>query len=143
MTQYKHFLVATDLELDNDELMEKASYFAKCFDAKLSLVHVVHPITANAYGFIDMAEYEQEAVKNAKEELSNIGSAYHINADNQHVLIGYARDQILELSEKISADAIIIGSHGRHGFSALLGSTANSVAHHADKDVILIRVHKK
>ena len=40
-------------------------------------------------------------------------------------------------------DLIVIGSHGRHGLALLLGSTANSVLHHARCDVLAVRLQNQ
>ncbi len=44
--------------------------------------------------------------------------------------------------EEINADLIVVGSHGRHGFALLMGSTANGVLHGARRDVLAVRVGK-
>ncbi len=51
--------------------------------------------------------------------------------------------EIHALAEKLSADLIIVGSHGRHGLALLLGSTANGVLHGAKCDVLAMRVGKE
>jgi universal stress protein A len=40
-------------------------------------------------------------------------------------------------------DLVVVGSHGRHGLSLLLGSTANGVLHGAGCDVLAVRVGKQ
>jgi len=37
-------------------------------------------------------------------------------------------------------DLIAVASHGRHGISVLLGSTADGVMHTASCDVLMVRV---
>ena len=54
--------------------------------------------------------------------------------------MGPTKSQIQEIAESIGIDLIICGSHGRHGLSLLLGSTANAVLHHATCDVLAIRI---
>lgn len=50
---------------------------------------------------------------------------------------------ILEQAKKLHTDLIVMGSHGRHGISLLLGSTANGVIHHAQCDVFVVRVKEE
>ena len=47
---------------------------------------------------------------------------------------------ILAEAQAINADLIIVGSHGRHGVSLILGSTANAILHGAQCDVLAVRV---
>ena len=54
--------------------------------------------------------------------------------------VGKDHQEILEFAEINQVDLIVIGSHGRHGLALLLGSTANSVLHHAKCDVLAVRL---
>ena len=47
---------------------------------------------------------------------------------------------VLEEVERLKADLIIVGSHGRHGVRLLLGSTANAILHGAKCDVLAVRI---
>jgi universal stress protein A len=44
------------------------------------------------------------------------------------------------LAESKSADLIMLGTHSKKGLNALIGSTANAVANHAQCDVSLIKI---
>ena len=61
-------------------------------------------------------------------------------SQEQQIVLGRAADQIHELAKHRDADLIVIGSHGRHGWRRLLGSTANAVLHGAPVDVAVIRI---
>ena len=50
---------------------------------------------------------------------------------------------IINIADQEKVDLIIVGSHGRHGLALLLGSTANSVLHHAKCDVMAVRLIEK
>ena len=58
-----------------------------------------------------------------------------------HVILGAPGPEIRELASTTMADLIVIGSHGRHGFSLLLGSTANAVLHDAGCNVLAVRLN--
>lgn len=64
------------------------------------------------------------------------------NLQTAHCIVefGRAADQIIEQAKKLQAELIIISSHGRHGVSLLLGSTANAVLHHAECDVLAVKI---
>jgi universal stress protein A len=57
-----------------------------------------------------------------------------------HIILGAPGSEIRELAKATKADLIVIGSHGRHGFSLLLGSTANAVLHDAGCNVLAVRL---
>ena len=57
-----------------------------------------------------------------------------------HCLIGFPADEILLFAERICADLIVMGSHGRTGFSRLLmGSVAERVMRKASSPVLVIK----
>ncbi|MEJ2344256.1 MAG: universal stress protein, partial [Gammaproteobacteria bacterium] len=47
---------------------------------------------------------------------------------------------ILDTAKEQQVDLIVLGSHGRHGIGRLLGSTADNILHHADCDVLAVRI---
>ena len=53
---------------------------------------------------------------------------------------GTTVEKILQERDRLQADLIVLGSHGRHGLALLLGSTANGVLHHAKCDVLAVRL---
>ena len=55
---------------------------------------------------------------------------------------GHPAEQIHGVAKELGADLIVIGTHGRHGFALLLGSTANAVLHGARCDILAVRVGK-
>jgi universal stress protein A len=54
--------------------------------------------------------------------------------------VGPVKAEMISLINKEKIDCLILGSHGRHGFSELLGSTAHSAVHSAPCDVITLRI---
>ncbi len=57
-----------------------------------------------------------------------------------HVVAGNVAVEITRLAEKLDADLIVVGTHGRHGVSRLvLGSVAESVIRHAPCTVMVVR----
>lgn len=146
MANYKHILLAADFNPDDDTpVVKRAKELASVTNAKLSIVHVVeYPYNYGApYEIPTMIDWQAEVEKAAKEELAKIGAQLDIPVERQHLLMGVPKIVIIEVADKVNADLIIVGSHGRHGINLLLlGSTANGVLHSAKCDVLAVRVGK-
>lgn len=57
------------------------------------------------------------------------------------VLEGYIKDKILEMAREWPADLIVMGSHGRRGFTRfLLGSVSEAVVSHAPCSVEIVKI---
>jgi universal stress protein A len=145
MLNYKHILLTTDLSQDTVKLSERARNIAKCSNAKLSLVHVLE-YTPVVYGSGEFSipldvNIEETLHKRAAEALANLGQQIGVAAADQYVEIGSIKRAVANLAEKINADLIIVGTHGRHGVEILLGATANAILHQAKCDVLAVRTY--
>ena len=144
MGDYNTILVAVDLSSEAELVAQKAAFLAHGTAAKLHVAHVVEPVNF-AYGGdvpIDFSAIQDEIQKQAETRLGQIVGKLSVPCDT-HLVAGRAEVEIHALAEKIGADLIVLGSHGRHGLALLLGSTANSVLHGAKCDVLAVRVGKK
>lgn len=142
MAAYQKILVAIDLTHEAPRVLDKAISIASAYEAEVVLMHVVEPV-GYAYGGdipMDLTELQDQLDKAAREQLQTIGEKHGIKPDNQLVLVGRPESEIHRLSEELSADLIVVGSHGRKGFQLLLGSTANGVLHGAVCDVLAVRI---
>jgi universal stress protein A len=142
MAIYSKILVAIDLTEEAPSVLDKAMDISKAYGAEVVLVHVVEPV-GYAYGGdipMDLTELQDQLDKAARTQLQSYGEKHGIEADNQLVLVGRPESEIHRLSEELSADLIVVGSHGRKGFQLLLGSTANGVLHGAACDVLAVRI---
>ena len=143
---YKHVMVAVDLSEEAGQVLGEAQKLAADHGAKLSLISVVKPLT-QVYGGLDMAAYtqasvnfEREAQAQTTEQLKALGAGAGVEAENVHAVIGAPAPQIVDTAKDLGVDLIVVGSHGKHGLGLLLGSTANGVLHHAECDVLTIRI---
>lgn len=114
---------------------------ARC---ELHLVHVVEPDgnhTPDVAGELahDFAELERMA----EVELHRLAprvSDERIGAIQRHVRSGRPATSILELAERLKADLIIMGTHGRTGLrSLLMGSVAEMVVRRAPCSVVCVK----
>lgn len=138
--QYQHILVAIDLMEGSEQVIKKGFELAKEFAAQLSLIHVVEPLPGYGYAFVAPAEVETQLVDEAKNQLKEFGEKYTISEDNLHVVLGPTKVEILETANTHNVDLLVVGTHTRHGWGHLLGSTANAVIHSSECDVLTVRV---
>lgn len=142
MAQYQHILLATDFSPESEAVVERAQALQSNNQCKLSVIHVLEPISI-AYGGefpVDLGDLHKELEKQAEEKLTALREKLNISADDSYLEVGITEKEIIRVAEEKGIDLIVLGSHGRHGLSLLLGSTANAVLHHAKCDVLAVRV---
>ena len=142
MGEYKHILVGVDLTVESRDVSRRACALKTAFNAKLSCVHVIEPLSL-AYGGdipMDLSTIQEQIQDTAKNHLAEFASSLDIEDEDRHLIFGRPETEIHTLAKEIDADLIVVGSHGRHGLALLLGSTANGVLHGATCDVLAVRV---
>ncbi len=144
MENYKHILLAVDFYEQVDVIVNKAQLLATQNQAKLSIIHIVDslPVVDSSYG-TEMPfnmDLTTELVAQAKERIAKIAQRLKIPSERTWIEIGSVSYEIVRVAEENAVDLIVIGSHGRHGLALLLGSTANSVLHHARCEVLAVRL---
>lgn len=143
MSGYRHILCAVDLSEENVAVASRAAELAKYYQAKLSLLHVVEYIPidlANELVLPQQQEIEQQLVVQAQSNLDSLAKQIDIEPANKAVVQGSTKSEIVEYAQVNQVDLIVLGRHGRHGISRLLGSVANAVLHHAPCDVLAVKV---
>jgi universal stress protein A len=137
---YKHILFATDLTEDTEYLVKTVRTMCGYTNAKLSLIHVVEPLPGYSYAYLGIEDIEGQLIEEARQAIEKLGMKLNVAKVDQFVEVGPTKTKILKIAEDIAADLIICGSHGRHGLSLLLGSTANAILHGAKCDVLTVRL---
>ena len=151
MKDYKTLLVAVDLEGGATQVLNKAAEIAKHQDVKVIVLNVVFFPVPTYPGYYGEGLYSADQfylnTDNLRKELlpdiESLAKSAGLNSDNVVVEFGRPVETIVDVAAREKADVIILGSHGRHGISLLLGSTANGVLHHAKCDVLAIRIHEE
>jgi len=141
---YRQILLAVDFSEHGEQVIQRAHDLAKKYEARLNIIHVVEdmPIMDSSYGpivpfDIDLTDQMMDA---AQKRLAEIADRLAIPQDRRWVEIGSPKAEIIRIAKEQQVDLIVIGSHGRHGIGLLLGSTAASVIHHAECDVLAVRL---
>lgn len=137
---YKHILFATDLTEDTEFLLEKVRTLRGLTGAKLSLIHVVEPLPGYSYAYLGIEDIEGQLLEEARQAMNKLGEKMNVDKSSQFIEVGPAKTKILAMADQAGADLIMCGSHGRHGLSLLLGSTANAILHGAKCDVLTVRL---
>ena len=142
---YQHLLVAVDLTDDCHQVIERAVALAGCYQAKLSLVHVIEPMSMAFGGDVpmDLSALQEQQIEQARKQLADFATRHpQLNKDNSHLVFGQPRQEIHGLVKPLGCDLIVTGSHGRHGLALLLGSTSNDLLHGATCDVLAVHLPK-
>jgi universal stress protein A len=141
---YRHILLAVDFSEHGGRAVERALDLAQCYQADLSIIHVVEylPIMDSSLGptvpfDVDLTEQMVEA---GRKRLGELGDRLGVPENRRWVEMGSPKTEIIRIAREQDADLIILGSHGRHGIGLLLGSTASGVIHHAECDVLAVRL---
>lgn len=140
-------LVPIDFSELSQEALVNAASFAKLFGAKLTLLHVVEPMTTPDFPYSSPLLMEGgEMLVNAKHRLDRFVKAQGIDASlvaKGLVTQGRSYHEITECARTLKSDLIIISTHGYRGIKhVLLGSTTEHVVRHAPCPVLVLR-HKK
>lgn len=143
MNSLKSILAAVDLdESSADYVLESARQLAP--ETPIEVVHVLE--RAGYYNVGDPSaalidDLHGRMVREIGEYLTKLCNRHGIQ---RHTLLeGHAATMIQQHAADQGHDLILLGTHGRHGIKRLLGSTANSVLHGTDRNVLAIRVPGK
>lgn len=142
MSIYKKIIVAIDVNAEHKHVLERAMSMCQRPE-DVSLVYISMPIVylqPLLYGGEYNTMSDAEVVDDARKKLEAIADKFGIKKTNVHVKTGDISDEIKTFANKTNADLIIIGTHGRSGIKALLGSTANAVLHGVKQDVLAVRM---
>lgn len=143
---YQHILVPVDGSATSDRALQEAIRLARQQSAQLELVHVVEDIrlldSDSDINYVEMRETLRNSGKktlaHAQMVVQLVGMGAEINLLEAHGK--RITNIIMEEAERWPADLIVIGTHGRSGFSRVLfGSVAEGVVRTAHIPVLLIR----
>jgi universal stress protein A len=144
MSHYQHILIAIDYSAHSHLIADKAKALADNHHAKLSLVHVLDniPMPDTPYGTVISLDSDSSyaLLETEKAKLLTFAQLFDIDVSDCYLVWGIPKQEIVQLAQREQVDLIVVGSHGRHGLALLLGSTANSVLHYSQCDVLAVRL---
>jgi nucleotide-binding universal stress UspA family protein len=126
----KHILVPTDFAAASASALELGVQMARAFDAKLTLLHVwelpIYPYMDFMLNSTVITEVEDAATKGLARALAELQKTMPTAVSQ--LKTGLPWQGILEASDELGVDLVIMGTHGRHGLSRVtLGSMAEKV----------------
>jgi universal stress protein A len=142
MTLMKQIVVATDFSEAAGHALDYALELAQQQKAQLTVLHV-YEVPAIAYAeqtylTLDVFKALEDA---ARQQLEALMKKVHERMPSaQSVLkLGVAAETIVLQAERLGADLIVLGTHGRRGLSHLvLGSVAERTLRHAKMPVLVL-----
>ena len=142
MPVYRHVLAVVDLGERSATVLQHAAPVAELCDARLTVLHVVNYSPSPDFDYVlpPSDETEEKLIRTAEERLQELLEREALTEGVGTVVVsGRPKVEIVRVAERERADLIVIGAHGRHGLSGLLGSTTDRVLHHATCDVLTVR----
>ena len=143
---YQRILVPLDGSAISDRALQEALKLARQQGAQVRLAHAVENVRfLDSEGFIDYAALQEVAQRSGEKILARAKAAAQqagIAAETTLLESGGERIEnvIVAEAKRWPADLIVIGTHGRSGFSRLLfGSVAEGVVRGAPTPLLLIR----
>ena len=143
---YQHILIPVDGSPTSDRALQEAIAFARQQNAQMQLLHVIEEIHfVDIESSINYAELQESMKNSGAKILAQAQTAVQqagMTAETKLLEAGGERvaSVIVAAAKRWPADLIVIGTHGRSGFSRLLfGSVAEGVVRTAQVPVLLIR----
>ena len=146
MKHIKRILYATDFSPASEPAFNEAIDLAKQNDAELLVAHVIEPVryvAGEEFGgpelYVRLEEITDQNAQASMKKLIEKVDKLKVKAKSL-LLKGIAHEQIVNAAESSKADMIVIGTHGRTGFSKLfMGSVAGRVISTALCPVLTVR----
>lgn len=159
LPNYKHILYATDLTENSEHAFKHAILLARKSSAKVHILHAIPEVDASFRSYVELMmgegrlkEFEADHEKQARDTLSEKLEEFareelrdfpedHANIAGIDVVHGNAVAEILKAADRLDADVIVMGTHGKGAMAhAFLGSVAEKVLHKSKRPVFVIPI---
>lgn len=144
MIEFKRILCPIDFSETSDHALLHAAAFARWYESRLIVLHVAPPIEPEESG----ARPDQGAAAPPGRVADEVASLIRRAVERAHaadlkpdlvLAEGRAHQVIADRAAGLPADLIVMGTHGRGGFSRmLLGSVTEKVLHTAPSPVLTV-----
>ena len=142
--QFRNILVATDFSETSEHALRYARSLAVSFGGRLHLLHVVpDPVLASAWSeayAYDLTALGERLRVDAERQLAEKATSIREVGVTTEATVGNPATLIALTAEARHADVIVMGTHGRSGFTHLfMGSVAERVLRSANCPVLTVR----
>lgn len=138
----REILVPVDFSDCAEKALTYAIPFAKQFDARITLLHVVqlNYLVGTEFATVDYTFVEKDLRTQAARQLERLSGLSERVTCKTEVRTGQPVVEIVEAAKRLQTDLIIISTHGRTGLKhMLLGSVAENIVRHAPCPVLVVR----
>ena len=145
MNGYRKILLVVDLSADSSLIGERAKAIANCYQASITLLHVVEyvPVEPMGEALLPAMQVESELVDRARVKLTELALQLSLHDSPQLVETGSIKSEIVRAAQRLGVDLIVLGSRERHGLAILLNFTEDTVLHAAPCDVLAVRLPQR
>lgn len=138
----KKILVAHDGSKSSDKALKKAVELAISLNSSLTVLSVIPELYLTELSDADRNHIFEALSKETTEAMERIRKSLAGKSMDVKTLIrqGDPAEKILETAQKMKADLIITGSHGRHGTKKfLLGSVSSKIVDYSKSPVMVVK----
>jgi len=141
-------LVAVDLSESSEAIINKGIQFAIKMNATLKIISIVPIFVDYLQSQMVLIPTQWDSIYTAQKEaavkeLLRVKVKHPEVAMEVGVEIGNPKYDVIEQAKKEGVDYIIVGTHGRTGWShALIGSTAEYIIRHSTIPVLVVPMKK-
>lgn len=140
MIEITRILCPVDFSPFSERALTFAMHIAHWFDARLHVLHVCPPAPASLKA--SLAESSRALTGRHLVALVDQHRLRDVHIETEIVEADNAAECILSCADRIDADLVITGSHGRSGVSrALLGSVVETLLHRAGRPILTVPSH--
>ncbi len=137
-------LVPTDFSICSCEAFPWAAFFARKFDARVVILHVVSETEAEELISVPGNPWERVLEREGKQMMEDFSSCllgdFGEKVEKETlVAVGPTPDKIIETARGKNASIIVMSTHGRTGIRALLGGVAEKVMREAPCPVFSVK----
>lgn len=148
---YKKILIATDGSELAGRALEHGLQLAKLVGAEVTILTVTEPAAVVGAGYASIAgtmidpmpeliQAQEDAAKQVLSIAQTAAQTAGVSVKTRLIDNSFPAEGIVAAAEEISADLIVMGSHGRRGIGRLLlGSQTSNVLAHSKVPVLVTR----